>query len=76
MTDTRDFTSDSSQRGEVEHGEYDAAMYGPVSDWATDIDHADPQYNPNAPDVWKELRDGGCPVGSRQHRCDFSSQPV
>jgi cytochrome P450 len=37
-------------------------MYGPVSDWATDIDHTDPQYNPNAPDVWKELRDGGCPV--------------
>ena len=62
MTDTRDFTSDPSQRGEVEYGEYDAAMYGPVSDWATDIDHADPQYNPNAPEVWKELRDGGCPV--------------
>jgi cytochrome P450 len=61
MTDTRDFSADTG-RGEVEHGEYDAEMYGPVSDWATDIDHADPRYNPNAPEVWKELREGGCPV--------------
>jgi len=37
-------------------------LYGEVSDWATDIDHADPNYNPNAPEIWKELRDKGCPV--------------
>ena len=32
---------------------YDAADYGPVVDFATDFDHADPSYNPNAPEVWK-----------------------
>jgi cytochrome P450 len=41
---------------------YDADAYGPVEDFATDFDHADPAYNPKAPQVWKELREGGCPV--------------
>ena len=41
---------------------YDPDDYGPVSDFATDFDHADPAYNPIAPKVWKELREGGCPV--------------
>ena len=41
---------------------YNAADYGPVSDFTTDFDHADPGYNPNAPEVWKSLREGGCPV--------------
>ncbi len=41
---------------------YNADDYGPVTDWATDLDHADPNYNPNAPEIWKELREGGCPV--------------
>jgi cytochrome P450 len=41
---------------------YDPAHYGPVSDFATDFDHADPAYNPTAPTVWKALREGGCPV--------------
>ena len=41
---------------------YDAADYGPVTDYATDFDHGVPEYNPNAPQVWKELREGGCPV--------------
>jgi len=41
---------------------YNKDDYGPVSDFATDFDHADPAYNPVAPDVWKELRDSGCPV--------------
>ncbi len=41
---------------------YDAADYGTVSDFATDFDHADPDYNPNAPEVWKQLRESGCPV--------------
>jgi cytochrome P450 len=39
-----------------------ASMYGPVSDWATDLDHADPAYNPRAPEIWAELRAAGCPV--------------
>ncbi len=41
---------------------YNADDYGPVSDFATDFDHSDPDYNPNAPKVWKQLRDDGCPV--------------
>ena len=41
---------------------YDAADYGPVTDYATDFDHGEREYNPNAPQVWKELREGGCPV--------------
>ena len=41
---------------------YNADDYGPVSDFASDFDHADPAYNPKAPEVWKELREGGCPV--------------
>ena len=41
---------------------YDEADYGPVSDWATDFDHAVPSYNENAHEVWKDLRESGCPV--------------
>ncbi|MFV0306135.1 MAG: cytochrome P450 [Desertimonas sp.] len=39
-----------------------STSYGPVTDWATDLDHADPSYNPNAPEIWAELRAAGCPV--------------
>ena len=38
------------------------SMYGPVADWATDLDHADPEYNERAHAIWDELRDGGCPI--------------
>jgi cytochrome P450 len=66
MTDTRDprlnADAEPEYQGEVAHGEYDPSMYGPVSDWANDIDHADPHYNRNAPQIWKELRESGCPV--------------
>jgi cytochrome P450 len=41
---------------------YDPDDYGPVDDFATDFDHADPAYNPRAPEIWKELRERGCPV--------------
>lgn len=37
-------------------------IYGPVTDWATDFDHADPAYNPDAHRIWDELREGGCPI--------------
>ena len=37
------------------------SIYGPVTDWATDFDHAEPEYNANAHAVWAELREG-CPV--------------
>jgi len=38
------------------------SMYGPVTDWATDLDHADPEYNARAHEIWDELREGGCPI--------------
>jgi cytochrome P450 len=41
---------------------YNPDDYGPVADFTSDFDHADPAYNPNAPQVWKALREGGCPV--------------
>jgi hypothetical protein len=44
-----------------EHLDEPASLYGPVTDWATDFDHADPEYNPNAHEIWADLRDR-CPV--------------
>jgi len=41
---------------------YNADDYGPVTDFTTDFDHSVPEYNANAPQVWKDLREGGCPV--------------
>jgi len=38
-----------------------ASIYGPVTDWATDFDHGDPEYNRRAHEIWAELR-GRCPV--------------
>jgi cytochrome P450 len=32
------------------------------TDWASDIDHGHPSYNENAHQIWKEVREGGCPV--------------
>ena len=43
----------------------DNSIYGPVSDWATDFDHADPEYNKNAHAIWDQLR-GTCPVAHTQ----------
>jgi len=37
------------------------SIYGPVTSWQTDFDHADPSYNENAHAIWSELR-GACPV--------------
>lgn len=39
----------------------EASMYGPVTDWATDFDHADPEYNRHAHEIWADLRER-CPV--------------
>lgn len=36
--------------------------FGPVSDWATDLDHAEPEYNERVHEIWAELRQRGCPV--------------
>ncbi len=55
--------SDSPEGADAwERTPWRAEDYGPVSDWTTDFDHATPEYNPQAPEVWKELREGGCPV--------------
>lgn len=35
--------------------------FGPVTDWATDFDHADPEYNRHAHEIWADLRER-CPV--------------
>jgi cytochrome P450 len=43
-----------------------ASIYGPVEDWATDFDHVDPEYNPNAHQIWDDLRESGCPVASSE----------
>lgn len=37
------------------------SIYGPVTDWATDFDHADPEYNRRAHEIWDDLR-ARCPV--------------
>jgi cytochrome P450 len=37
------------------------SIYGPVTDWTSDFDHADPHYNRHAHEIWSELR-GSCPV--------------
>ena len=49
---------------ETIHDGYGAptGIYGPVDDWATDLDHADPAYNPRAAEIWTELREAGCPI--------------
>jgi hypothetical protein len=41
---------------------YDPAHYGPVTDYATDFDHGSAEYNAKAPEIWKQLREAGCPV--------------
>jgi cytochrome P450 len=33
-----------------------------VSDWAADLDHADPAYNAHAHQIWDDLRSSGCPI--------------
>lgn len=46
----------------TEAGYGTTSIYGPVSDWATDLDHADPVYNQRAHDIWTDLLERGCPV--------------
>ena len=40
----------------------DDDAYGSVTDWATDLDHADSSYNRHAHTIWRELLDRRCPV--------------
>lgn len=37
-------------------------VYGPVTDWATDFDHGDPEYNKNIHQIWETLKASGCPI--------------
>ena len=34
----------------------------PIGEWATDFNHAAPEYNANAHEIWSGLRRSGCPV--------------
>jgi hypothetical protein len=43
-------------------GEPAGSAYGSVTDWAADLDHVDPAYNRDAPQIWRDLVDGGCPI--------------
>lgn len=52
--------SDTEQAAAVAHTPF--VDHGPVTDWATDYDHADPSYNPNIHQIWSDLREAGCPV--------------
>jgi cytochrome P450 len=36
-------------------------VVGPVTDWATDFSHLEPEYAQHAPEVWDDLR-GRCPI--------------
>lgn len=51
------------------------SVYGPATDWKTDFDHGDPEYNKNAHAIWAELREGGCPV-AHTDRYDGTWLPV
>ncbi|MGA0220031.1 MAG: cytochrome P450, partial [Ilumatobacteraceae bacterium] len=37
-------------------------IYGPVTDWQNDFDHAVPEYNERAHEIWAEFQSSGCPV--------------
>ncbi len=38
------------------------SVYGPATDWATDFDHTDPEYNKNIHSIWENLKGSGCPI--------------
>ncbi|MBM3717586.1 MAG: cytochrome P450 [Actinobacteria bacterium] len=38
------------------------SVYGPVADWQSDFDHADPEYNRNIHAIWEDLKAAGCPI--------------
>ena len=38
------------------------SVYGPVTDWATDFDHVDPEYSQNIYEIWDDLKKSGCPI--------------
>jgi cytochrome P450 len=52
-----------------------SSVYGPATDWKTDFDHGDPEYNKNAHAIWAELRESGCPV-AHTDRYDGTWLPV
>ena len=38
------------------------SVYGPVTDWANDFDHVDPEYSKNIYAIWDDLKKSGCPI--------------
>jgi len=56
------FTQDYAQlRRDPAQNTYNEIITGPVSDWATDFSHLEPEYAQNAVQVWDDLRQR-CPV--------------
>ncbi len=56
-----DATANDATVSEASYASPATGIYGPVTDWATDFDHADPAYNRNVHEIWAELRET-CPV--------------
>ncbi|MEL6893934.1 MAG: cytochrome P450 [Actinomycetota bacterium] len=48
----------------------------PVHDWACDFDHAVHEYNAHAPQIWRDLREGGCPVAHTERYGGSAWLPV
>ncbi|MEM1332211.1 MAG: cytochrome P450 [Actinomycetota bacterium] len=54
----------------------DRAGRAPVTDWAADFDHAVAEYNERAPEIWRELRESGCPVAHTERYGGSAWLPV
>src|SRR3712207_7479720 len=47
---------------------YTTLFRSPVTDWATDFSHVDPQYAENAIEIWADLRER-CPIARSERFC-------
>jgi cytochrome P450 len=62
MTADDRFTDDfRALRSDPELGQQSEVVVGPVSDWATDFSHLEPEYADGAIEIWEDLRQR-CPV--------------
>jgi cytochrome P450 len=60
-TDDRFAADYRDLRGDPEAGVRNEVRSGPVTDWATDFSHTEPEYAARAPQLWDELRER-CPI--------------
>src|SRR5689334_24287252 len=62
MTTEDRFTQDYTElRRDPSLNRYTEVITGPVSDWATDFSHLEPEWAQRAPEVWDDLR-RRCPI--------------